>query len=71
MKPIPPCKNCKDRNATCHIEGNCAEYDKFRKDYEEWVNTVKVERDLNAIYLSCVIGWRDTALRDKRNHKLC
>lgn len=33
MRKIPPCKDCCDRNSTCH--GNCLKYKAWKKEEEE------------------------------------
>lgn len=63
MKPLPPCRDCDRRNSTCHIEGNCKAYEQFLKDYDDWVNMIKKEKDTNSAYRSCVMSWRNTALK--------
>lgn len=61
-----PCKDCNSRNATCHIEGNCPMYTKWKKRCETERVEVAKAKETQSQYKSFVIMCRNTALREKR-----
>ena len=61
---ICPCKNCEDRNASCH--STCKDYIDWKKQHDEMVEK---ERKASGIYPASYGGWVHTYEGYWRNHK--
>ena len=51
-RPKAVCKDCKKRNPGCHSK--CQDYISFKKELEEYHNTIKEENKISAAYNSYI-----------------
>lgn len=61
---ICPCKDCEDRNASCH--SNCKDYTDWKKRHDE---ARERERLLSGVYPASYGGWIHTQQGYWRNYK--
>lgn len=47
-RPVAPCKDCKNRDETCH--GKCEKYQSYEKDQKEWKEKFRDGRDEYMLY---------------------